>query len=149
MECAEVISGIQILHVFGQLDDLDWQDSDGRPYNNDFSNIKHLKSAADGIRTINEQNNDLKNKVGTLLNEAREIYFLGFGYDKNNLNQINILEHITETNRFGNPVINKKVVGSAFKLWNSKRTEVNKYIKGIKLGKTDEDCYKFLEFHEF
>ena len=25
MECAEVISGIQILHVFGQLDDLDWQ----------------------------------------------------------------------------------------------------------------------------
>ena len=63
MECAEVISGIQILHVFGQLDDLDWQDSDGRPYNNDFSNIKHLKSAADGIRTINEQNNTFLKRI--------------------------------------------------------------------------------------
>ena len=133
---------------FGQLDYLDWQDSDGRPYSTDLSKVQNLESAAEGIRTMDEKNDDFKDEVGTLLKEAEEIYFLGFGYDKTNLDQINILEHIMKT-QFGQPRVSKKVVGSAFKLRNSKRDEISKYMRGIKLGKTDEDCYKFLEFHEF
>jgi hypothetical protein len=96
-EVSRILSslGTSIIHVYGTIDDPPWEK--GRStYAKDY-NLTYLSKARNGIRIINERTND----SGTAAMEWRHfrdiifadvdsIFFLGFGYDPENLRILDI-----------------------------------------------------------
>lgn len=92
-ECASKLQNIPIVHVYGQLDYLPWQKDGGRQYNYHYVVDDLLKSAKE-IKIVHEdvdlQNDPAFTKANSVLNEAKQIYFLGFGYHPQNVERLNI-----------------------------------------------------------
>jgi len=92
LECATVISQIQIIHVHGQIGRLPWQDPTGyltdlrvRPYTYEV-NPEDLFHCS-GVKIVEEttrETSEFKHAQRFLL-EAQRIHFLGFGYHDQNL----------------------------------------------------------------
>ena len=88
-EVAAILNDIPIIHVHGILGKLPWQISGtnaSRPYNN-LSGAKEIQSAADQIIIVSEGEDTSAEfqEASNLLKSANRIYFLGFGYNDNNL----------------------------------------------------------------
>jgi len=93
VECATVLRKIPIVHVHGSLGPLPWQESDGRPYHPPRQ-TQEVGAAADRIKIVCESaEEDLEfNEARTLIREAQRIYFLGFGYNRNNVERLHLGE---------------------------------------------------------
>jgi len=92
-EIKKLICGIPTIHVFNQIAGLDWQNLPSKiAYGNrtglDYVSVTNI---ADQINTIydNEDNPELT-KAQTLIRQAKNIFFLGFGFAKENLNLLKI-----------------------------------------------------------
>jgi len=90
-ECAEKIKAIPIVHVHGSLGALPCQSSTGRSYSPNYTHDV-LKAAAAQIVVVSED-------IGTspefdeafgLLEDAKKVYFLGFGYNDVNLKRLKL-----------------------------------------------------------
>lgn len=77
---------IEIFHVYGQLGDISRASRSHVPYGANLTPL-NLKRAADGITTIHERDldNAFQETIRDLMYWARRVCFLGFGYDKKNL----------------------------------------------------------------
>lgn len=78
------------LHVFGKIADLPWESSSGLDYRCkcDYDRICKIK---DNIRTIFEDtDNDLSERIRGQIAKARRVFFLGFGYHRENLEILGI-----------------------------------------------------------
>ena len=95
-ECSDLLEKIPIIHVHGKLDDLDWQNPDGRPYEVNLESDELLKRSADCIKIIHEDIKDSKSfeDAHKLLDRTEKIYFLGFGYNKKNLERLKISDYL-------------------------------------------------------
>jgi hypothetical protein len=137
-----VVNHMNIVHIYGQLDYLPWQGKDGRPYDATLS-ASIVKRAAAKISIATEDYNNANSaaKAHTLLKSAREIHFLGFGYDPANLNRI---DFPTPAQREGlHPTY-----GTAFGLEDIEIKNVKQYFKpkgGIILGNRDVEILLFLK----
>jgi len=91
----EIINQIPIIHIYGQLDLLPWQDAEGRPYGNPIT-LKQLKRYKDNINIIFENVTEKVNtnfqKAIDLLKQAEKIYILGFGFHPTNLTRLKLNE---------------------------------------------------------
>jgi len=87
----EQISQLRIIHVFGQIAGLEWQDLDSKiEYR---GNIKDIDELVNNLRIIYEENeNPELEEEQKLISEAQNIFFLGFVYAKENLELLNIPE---------------------------------------------------------
>jgi len=88
---AEVLKKINIIHLYGQMGFLPWQDTPGRNYGSiDDTNL--IEMSAQGIKIIRDDIHKDKefSKAHELLQEAEKIYFLGFGFNPTNLRRLNI-----------------------------------------------------------
>lgn len=88
------ISSLSIVHVFGQVAGLDWQDLDSKiKYKTPKGRIsgENLEHMIKNLRIIREpgENSEL-NKAQQLLSGAKRVFFLGFGYAKENLDALGI-----------------------------------------------------------
>lgn len=96
-ECAERINKIRIVHLYGQLDFLPWQDKSGSAYGiyeNSAQYITCIRKAVANIKLIKDGRN-IKNSeefktAYSLIKNAQKIYFLGFSFDPTNLERLNI-----------------------------------------------------------
>jgi len=77
---------LKILHVYGQIAPLKWQNP------NDYVDYKHpieeslLQRAANNIRTIHEEKQNPEwIEAQNLLEQAKRVFFLGFGYAPENM----------------------------------------------------------------
>ncbi|MBZ2164476.1 hypothetical protein [Methanobacterium spitsbergense] len=148
-KCSEKINEIPIVHVYGKLGDLEWQNSMGRPYDPKITSMK-LKSAAMGIRTMHDYDKMGIKKIKNFCKKCKELYFLGFGYDPINLRRLDILSDIKEFDGYDNDTINKTIRGTAFDLGEHNMREVSRYFNGkIEFGSNEEDCAKFLKKYGF
>ena len=91
--CAEKLSKIPIIHVHGNLGDLEWQTSTtGAPPVPYDSHAKpgHIKSAAENIKIIPENKMDTEefSHARKLILGAQHLLFLGFGYHPINLRRL-------------------------------------------------------------
>jgi hypothetical protein len=143
-ECAAVLRKIRIVHVHGSLGPLPWQESVGRSYGprpEDWevgtaaSRIKIVCEGAEGDPEFNE--------ARKLIREAQRIYFLGFGYNKDNVERL----HLGECKEAA------RIYGSAFKFSDREQEDVcallNTQIDPAKDPRPvvflhDCDCYQFL-----
>jgi len=114
----EMLKKINIIHLYGQMGFLPWQDSSGRHYGN-TEDTNLIQTSAQGIKIVREDiHNDKEfSKAHELLQEAEKIYFLGFGFNPTNLERLNISKLPP----------NKEIAGTSIGLTNHviKDTELN------------------------
>lgn len=89
-EINTILSNITIIHVYGCIDDPPWK-GERFKYGGSYK-LNHLDEARKRIMTVGESvgANGQTNKMNLLLRSARRIFFLGFGYDPQNLEILGI-----------------------------------------------------------
>lgn len=91
-EILKIVNELNLIHVYGKLGDLSWEDyENGIKYGADPIGI-HIQKVADRIKIISEniKNDPELNKAHELLKNAKRIYFMGFGYNSTNLDRLNL-----------------------------------------------------------
>ena len=95
-DAASMVRSIQIVHVHGQLGHLPWQsraiqNEHVRPYVAEPT-PESVKVAANGIKIISQAKESSPEfvRVHGLLQNAHQVHFLGFGYDKQNMRRLKI-----------------------------------------------------------
>lgn len=94
-ECAEMMKNFPIVHLYGQLDHLPWQEEQGSTeYSSTVNLIERLRTAKTNIQLINCERDPKDNKhfedAYRLLGKAERIFFLGFGFDETNLERLQV-----------------------------------------------------------
>ncbi|MFZ5800689.1 MAG: hypothetical protein ACOY3D_04865 [Candidatus Omnitrophota bacterium] len=121
-ECAAKLKNIPIIHLYGQLDLLPWQDGEGSPYSQREKNILRIRNACDNIKLITEEREVKESKefqdAYRLIEDAERIYILGFGFDETNLERLNI-----------SLMKDKTITATAYGLERSKRRWIEQYFK--------------------
>ncbi len=137
-KCADLFNQINFVHVYGQLGYLTWQNEINNCGYNMDTNKHKIQNAAEEIKLIFDrtQNSATFDKAKNLIMDAKLIVFLGFGFDKTNLE------------RLGFPLKNvqpqKRIIGTVYGLGLSEISSINNNF-GTKLSPTHKEM-KTLEF---
>jgi hypothetical protein len=89
----DIVKNIHIHHVYGKIAPLNWENgNEGLSYRTKVNELI-LNQYSKNIRTIyeEEKNPELEN-IELDLQEAEQVFFLGFGYDDENMNIIKVPE---------------------------------------------------------
>lgn len=142
-DCAKIINKIDIIHVYGSLAPLVWQDKiNGRAYTAGVPNEDVLLKAIKNIFLIGEERafTEQQRKIQEIMPEAKYIYFLGFGYDEENMKILG-----------GNFEKALKIWGTSLNLGGFKKRNATEIIYRKKIWRPevvrfhDLDCYDFLK----
>lgn len=91
-EINRILSNITIIHVYGCIDDPPWKKG-GYKYGGSYK-LKYLDEARKHIKIVGESvanyPQPFRSKEDLLLRSAKKIFFLGFGYDPQNLEILRI-----------------------------------------------------------
>jgi len=118
IESSELLSKIPILHVYGKLADLPWQSDRGLEYK--MSRLmNNLEKMTNNIRIIYEKTNEDIKKIKELISNAKRIFFLGFGFAKENMDIIGIPEVLKHE---------PQIFGTAFRWTKKEILEKRKYL---------------------
>jgi hypothetical protein len=123
-ECKRVLNELNIVHVYGCLGRLNWQ------VENPETPLKNLKygaelragyimTAAENIKIMPEKSKELPEgfqEARKLIANADALYFLGFGYDKTNMERLGIDASVKPS----------KVMGTAYRLDYQRTREVER-----------------------
>ena len=92
------MQNLKIIHVYGHVALLDWQDSQkGVKYAPELSESL-LQRLSSNIRTVHEEPPDPQlGQVQDIIKKAERIIFLGFGYAKENMELLHIPDIIHAT----------------------------------------------------
>jgi hypothetical protein len=92
-ECIEVLNHIPIIHLHGRLGCLPWQGEGGRPFHYE-ADEQSLRVSIDNLKIIHEDIKDGRDEDFTaakqLLADAEQIYFLGFSFNRTNVERLDI-----------------------------------------------------------
>ncbi len=82
----EQLNGIKIIHLYGEIAALTWQDTkNGVGYKHEITH-NLLARCKENLKTIYEESENLGlNEAQELIKEAEQIFVLGFGYAKENM----------------------------------------------------------------
>ena len=88
-ECVEKLRALPIIHLYGQLGELPYINTDGIRFDGTV-NADKLRKCVEGIKIIHEDvsGNPRFQQAQELLAKAERICFLGFGYDQTNLERL-------------------------------------------------------------
>lgn len=145
-ECKHNIDKLNIIHVYGQLDSLPWQDNSGRPYDHNYDYRKYLEISAKGIQTLEEIKSSTINQIHTALEMAKKIYFLGFGYGESNLKLLKIKNILKSSDSDGK---RKEINGTAYGVSDPNRIKIMGQFNTINLGDSRTGCLQFLNDYGF
>lgn len=101
-DCKPLLQTVPVVHVHGQLGALDYISSDGRPYQPDLS-PQVIKKYAQEIKIVSEGKPDTPQfaRAHEIISRAGVIFFLGFGYHKNNVERLHLDKAKKTTKVFG------------------------------------------------
>jgi len=103
-ECAELIrENIEIVHVHGKLDDLPWENDNGREYGDMPSSLTELERSSKGIKIIHEKiEKKCFGNARKLIKSSDLIVFLGLNlHNQINLDRLNIKDNLEEKTIYG------------------------------------------------
>ncbi len=97
-----------IHHVYGCIASLPWQNGRGKTleYRSHYT-FKHIMEMKDNVRVIFERKNNENFEIINTILLAKRIFFLGFGYASENLEQIGIPDELTG---------DQQIFGTAYRL---------------------------------
>jgi hypothetical protein len=142
-ECAEKMKSFPIVHLYGQLDPLPWQEAGGKEYSSEGNILGRLIAAPKNIKLISNER-DIENSqefkdAYKLIEKAEHIFFLGFSFDEINLNRLDV-----------GLMGSKRIIASAFKLESTKSNWVKRYFqqRSCSIGMyNDLDALSLLQNH--
>jgi hypothetical protein len=137
-ECSALLSeALPVVHLHGQLGSLPWQVKDGRGFAPHLDPAT-LRKGREGIKIIHEDIRDGRDKeflrAKKLISGAQTILFMGFGYNKMNVERLGIRD------------LGKKALGTCIGMSNREKD----YVVGISnnsIGLRDGDCLEFVRNH--
>ena len=104
VEAAKLVAAVPIIHLHGAMGCFPWQGTRGREYGSDTTPI-NIKIASQGIKIIHEAVNLDKDpefqRAYGLIRQAKRLVFLGFGYNRTNLDRLRIDFSVLNTNFYG------------------------------------------------
>jgi len=113
----------KFIHVYGKIDNFPWEDPSGSEYRTKYS-VRDILRVADNIKLIHERDDKFLNEIKQTIAKAKNIFFLGFGYDEDNMRALGWPKNFNE---------NKNIFGTAFNLSQSRIGEIRAMIqKGFK-----------------
>jgi hypothetical protein len=130
-----MIKSIPIIHLHGKLGNLPWEEN-GRPYHESLDRPE-IYMSRDKIKIIHELNPDDAEfqRARHLLSERSQIIFLGFGYNRTNIQRL-------QPANWANP---ERVLGTAFDLTALDTIKAAKDIDHVvEFGERDWDVLRFL-----
>ncbi len=90
-DTAKALQAIPIVHVYGQLGKHPYVDKEGRPYGQPLDDKNDLDRCVAEIKLFPEDGPvDTFSKAHKLLEEAVKVVFLGFGYNRTNLERLQL-----------------------------------------------------------
>jgi hypothetical protein len=135
---------VPVVHLHGKFTD--------HKYGGGMAGVS-LTRCAEGIHMVMDgiDGNPEFETATKVLWEANEIYFIGFGYDENNLRRLPIESKYPPNSpgtRMGKSRPSLNIFGTAFGLTGARRTGVKDYFRNkgfeMNLGSAEEDAYQFL-----
>ena len=122
-ECAEKLKKIPLIHLYGKIDPLPWEDrTNGQGYSLTTNIYLRLKNATENIKLINDERDVKKSKefqgAHNLIKKAQKIYFLGFSFDSTNLERLDV-----------KLMNSKSIYGTSFGLGGARKFWVENYFK--------------------
>lgn len=138
----EQLNRMQIIHLHGTIGNLPGMGSNTREYRKKLSAID-LAICENTIKVIHESIDEQPQftEAKRLIKEAETICFLGFGYDKTNMDRLSL----KTINLSG-----KRIFGTAVHMGDAELIMIKAYWDGkiqINLGQSDETIEKFLRNH--
>jgi hypothetical protein len=134
---------IPIIHLYGKLGLLPWEKTDSDDYAREYNpsiTPHYLRKSSSSLKIIYDKvdEKDLEFKQARqLLQTATKIYFLGFGFHKDNLLRLRM--------KYFNDVIPPPLIeGTSYRLSQDLRESIPKMYK-IKFPNHDWDINEFLE----
>jgi len=108
-EVIKKVSDLNITHLHGKLHELEYFDTSGREYGEFEITDELVAKCAKSIKIFTEANpGDLTfDSAHTKIFESDLVYFLGFGYDETNLENLKVSDIIEQKNIRGNNVLFK------------------------------------------
>jgi hypothetical protein len=138
-ELETLFSHLRIVHVHGLLGKFGTGDG-ARRFSPDV-NETTVKIAASGIKVIHEAKDEVLleyKQAHQLLAQADVVYFLGFGYQEDNVRRL----------RAGTIKSYDRLAGTGFGLGPAERTKATQLVGGdIVIDKPNHDCIAFLRSH--
>ena len=121
-----IISQIPIVHIYGQLDPLPWQNPDGRSYNRHIT-LGQLKRYRENISIVFEKITETTNsnfqKAVALLEQADRVYILGFGFHADNFSRLKLAEL----------TLRKKIMATSYGLGPQVADSIAQAYRGIRI----------------
>jgi hypothetical protein len=132
--CRRILTELPIIHLHGRLGFLPWQDKPtmSRAYDGNLT-LEALQTSIENIRIVHEDMSDGREDfehAKALLKEAEQIVFFGFGYDKTNLNRLDVQN------------LNQTAIGTAIGLGAQERAQIARSWNKINLQ--EGDCLFFM-----
>lgn len=113
----------RFIHVYGKIDNFEWEDPPGLAYKSEYY-IRDILRVGGNIKLIHERDNEFLDDIKKTIAKASKIFFLGFGYDEDNMRALSWPENFNE---------DKRILGTAFNLPQSRIKEIRAMIqKGFK-----------------
>ena len=131
----ESIIPFLFLHVYGIIDQLDWQNKHGSQYRDIYESFNNLERLKNNIKLIHDEESTQDSDIKGALHTAKRIFFLGFGYHKENMDILGVPSVI-------NP--NQQIYGTAIGLTNKETNEIKKQFKGYIVIDNKLDCLGLL-----
>lgn len=138
-DAKRVIQKFDITHIYGKIGELGWQTSDStkiirfgeRNDNQTFLNWAKDNIGLIGYRIPNKE--ELQNKINAYIESSTRIYFLGFGYDEENLSFFNKIPR------------NTSVVGTVYGLGDKKNKIKELKKKWKKFIYKNMECFELIQ----
>lgn len=135
----DVLSRLRIHHVYGTLGEYDLDLGYRYGDHNQEEQYEAIKRAAHSIKTIPSERIDVDMKAQDYFNESKQIYFFGFGFDRQNCQRIGLTNFFADyVNQYG-----VNIYASAFALTKDEKDValLNAELRGkANIGWTDGNC---------
>jgi len=139
-EIIRELNKLNIVHIYGKVGKLQWQ-------NDDITTIKYgcdpyaeilIKAMKNIEITYSHRKNSTDDKIGNIISNSEIIYFLGFGYNEDNLKNIGFPSFLTS---------NKKIYGTALGINKVEINRLNTKFKPCRSIIEDTTCLNLLNDH--
>ncbi len=111
----------KFIHVYGKIDNFPWEEPEGLEYKSNYS-IRDILRVAGNIKLIHERNDEFLDDIKETIIKAKNIFFLGFGYDEDNMTALGWPEVFVRG-------VEKRIFGTAFNRPERRRIEIEEMLQ--------------------
>jgi len=123
-DAAQIIGDIPIIHMYGRISPMSWEDSSGIKFRPALDKVDPSILSKNIQVMYSDRTTKATKKAMGLIEDAKFLYFLGFGYAEDNLNAIGIPQRLNQDHI---------IKGTGYKISNRILGRANRVIRGDKI----------------